>query len=397
MTHRIRRLRAALCLPWLVMLLAVPAVAEPGAVGDVPAEVRRRLRLHRFYTQHVDVGGLPVIGSKKVSPYALREAAWLIEQMLGDRPDVLARLVRNKVRCSVMAHDEFTTDVPEHSTLEPARFWNKRARGLGATKQIPCVSCAEENLLHFEGDPYSKEIILIHEFAHAVDLLALRDMDRTFERDLQAAYDAAMAAGLWKDLYAAQNKEEYWAIGVQAWFHAGREGGRIHNHVNTRPELRAYDPRLAALIERGFGKNAWIYKRPEQREAAPHLRGFDRAKAPTFQWPPALLEWYRKYEADKQTGIGRIDLPPKTARTAPKTSPTSLHETRILFMNRTSKRLRIQWLDHEGTLKAYGEVPPKQTREQTTLVGHVWVVSDTKGQEVARFVAGAKPGKAIIR
>ncbi|MFQ5808669.1 MAG: alpha/beta hydrolase [Armatimonadota bacterium] len=31
-----------------------------------------------------------------------------------------------------MSEDEFTTDVPEHSDLEPAAYWDRRARGLGA-------------------------------------------------------------------------------------------------------------------------------------------------------------------------------------------------------------------------------------------------------------------------
>ena len=39
----------------------------------------------------------------------------------------------------VMAYNEFTTDVPEHARLEPAVYWDRRARGLGATPEAPAV------------------------------------------------------------------------------------------------------------------------------------------------------------------------------------------------------------------------------------------------------------------
>ena len=163
-------------------------------------------------------------------------------------------MVRNKVRCTVMAYDELTTDVPEHKTLEPGRFWDRRARGLGATKERPCVSCAEENLLGFPGDPYSTENILVHEFAHALDVMGLRTIDATFEQKLQSAFDAALGEGLWKGLYAAETKEEYWAEGLQSWFHTNRPPDALHNHVDTRKELKEYDPAGYVLMERVWGK-----------------------------------------------------------------------------------------------------------------------------------------------
>ena len=38
------------------------------------------------------------------------------------------------------------------------------------SRSVPSVSCGEENLLALEGDPYSTECILIHEFAHNIHL-----------------------------------------------------------------------------------------------------------------------------------------------------------------------------------------------------------------------------------
>ena len=96
------------------------------------------------------------------------EARYIVTSMLSNRPDVLKSLAKKKIRLTVMAVREFTTDVPEHSDLKPAKYWDRRARGLGPTDVRPCVSCGEENLLKYPGDPYKTENILVHEFAHAI-------------------------------------------------------------------------------------------------------------------------------------------------------------------------------------------------------------------------------------
>src|SRR5687767_12481369 len=161
------------------------------AVATVPEALRGDLRLAPFYEQHVSARGFAVLASAKASPFALREAAYLIDQMLGERQDVREAMVRNKVRFAVMAVGELTTDVPEHSDLEPKDYWDSRARGLGPTPQRPCVSCGEENLLCLPGDPYAAENILVHEFAHAIHEMGVRSLDPTFDARLKRAYDEA--------------------------------------------------------------------------------------------------------------------------------------------------------------------------------------------------------------
>ena len=71
-----------------------------------PFTVRDAFELDPFYQQWVDVKGLPVVASAKVNPYALKETAWLIWQMIGHRPDVLQALVQKRVHFSVIAHNE---------------------------------------------------------------------------------------------------------------------------------------------------------------------------------------------------------------------------------------------------------------------------------------------------
>ena len=253
-----------------------------------------------IYTQRVSAGGFPIVASANVNPYALQEAAYLVDLMLAKRPDVRAAMIRSGARLCVLAHNEFTTDQPEFARLSrraPSGFegisgkdyWDARARGMGGSQQDPFCSCAEENLLGYPGDPYAAECILIHELAHNIHLRGLVNVDPTFDDRLKATYDAAMAAGLWKGKYPSVNHHEYFAEGVQSWFDNNREDDHDHNHVNTREELLEYDPRLAALCREVFGDTELRYTKPATRLEG-HLKGYDPATAPRFEWPERLHE-----------------------------------------------------------------------------------------------------------
>lgn len=275
---------------FITTMLACGLVLQTAAAADF--EVTKPpvyLKLNSFYQKHVSANGYPVVGSAKVSDYALKEAAYLINMMLAKRPDVRKAMIASKSRMVVMAHTEFTSDVPEHSRLKPHAWWDARARGLGGSRSDPVCSCAEENVLGFEGDPYRKENILIHEFAHNIHLRGLVNVDDTFDDRLKATYERAMKRGLWPGKYAAMNKNEYWAEGVQSWFNNNRENDHDHNFVNTRKELRNYDPGLAAMCEEVFGDTKLVYTRPETRLTG-HLKGYDPTLAPKFEWPQRLSE-----------------------------------------------------------------------------------------------------------
>ncbi len=251
-----------------------------------------------FYTQRIEAHGLPIVASARVAPHALAEAAYIVDAMLARRPDVRAAMVRSGARLCILAHDEFTTDLPEWAWMREQRqpqfrgitgrdYWDARARGMGGSERDPFCSCAEENLLAYAGDPYSTENILIHELAHNIHLRGMNNLDPTFDVRLRAAYDAAMQAGLWKGKYASVNHHEYFAEGVQSWFDDNRENDHDHNHVNTRVELVEYDPALAALCREVFGDTEFRYTKPQSRLTG-HLEGYDPSTAPTFVWPERL-------------------------------------------------------------------------------------------------------------
>lgn len=283
----------------LGLIAGDPVRAEEIAVSEPPAELRAQLKLSPFYKKCVVAQGFAIVSSDKVCDPALREAAYVVNAMLAGRDDVRQALVQNKVRLAVMASTELTCDIPEHSDLTPPAYWNRRARGLGATSTRPAISCGEENVLAFPGDPYSTESILVHEFAHAIHIMGLNTVDPTFDARLKAIFAQAMQEELWKGKYAASNHSEYWAEGVQSWFGTNRENDHDHNHVNTRDELKEYDPRLAKLVAEAFPDNNWTYVRPDKRspEDAPHLKGFNRAAAPKFVWPAAVTLAFEEHQA----------------------------------------------------------------------------------------------------
>ena len=290
--------RTVLAMLWIV-LLAFPVFSadEQQRVVSLPPPA---LEVPDYYSKFVSASGYPIVASKSVDDRALLEAAYLIDLMLAKRPDVREAMIKSGSRMSIIAWNEFTTDLPEWKWLGDSAgdgreaegisavdFWDARARGMGGSETDPYCSCGEENLLGYKGDPYEAECILIHEFAHNIHLRGMLNVDPTFDVRLKAAYQKAMSAGLWKGKYASVNHHEYFAEGVQSWFDNNREDDHDHNHVNTRDELLEYDPELAALCREVFGDTELRYTKPATRLHG-HLKGFDPSKASEFVWPERL-------------------------------------------------------------------------------------------------------------
>jgi len=255
--------------------------------------------LDPFYKQHVVADGLLIVGSEKVSPYALREVAYLAKRMLANRPDVLEKLAETKMYVCVMAYNEMQTDLPECRNM--SSWWDKRARGLGGRP----VSCGEENQLCFEGDPYRGENIFIHEFAHGLHG-AFAGLDPEFNTRLRALHEQAKETGRFRG-YGMGNFGEFWAEGVQSWFDCNRNGGlealgpdgEHLCQINTREQLKEHLPALAELLDEAFRGNQWVYVPVPKRLNELHLSGYDPAKAPTFRWPPEVLEAFNRIEAQR--------------------------------------------------------------------------------------------------
>jgi hypothetical protein len=238
-------------------LLAAPvSSAAEIAVGPPPPGCNA----DRFFGKYADAQGIPVLASPRVADAALVAAAEIVDHMLAKRPDVRAMMIRNHARVGVIGQTEVTLDMPDYHGLPPTMDWNARTRGLGGTIERPLTSCGEENLLHLAGDRYVGENILVHEFAHAVQLLGLDGVDPGFRARLADTYAKAMARGLWRKTYAATNAEEYWAEGAQDWFDCNRTAdppNGVHNRICTRAQLQEYDPDLHGLLATVFPDDGW--------------------------------------------------------------------------------------------------------------------------------------------
>jgi len=363
------------------------ASLQASTVGPPPKELVEQWKLSPVYEKYLSVDGFAIVASSKVSDHAMLEAEFLIRKMIGHRPEILRALTANHVRFVVMAPTEMTTDVPEHSHMKPKAYWDRRARGLGATKRVPVVSCGEENLLCLHGDPYRKENILVHEFSHAIHETGLSEVDPTFDGRLRAAYEAAMKAGLWKGTYSTTNKQEYWAEGAQCWFNCAGSHDFEHGDIDTREKIKAYDPALAALLAEVFTDGPWLYTRPAERKAEDrtHLAGFDVDKAPKFEWPkfPPLEE-----QASPLPWLEVDKMPAISVNTA---KPTS-----ILFINQRTHPLEIDWVNYMGNHEYFTTLRPGAKHHQDTFAGHAWLILED-GKPLGGVVAADSDGLATIK
>ena len=364
---------------------------------EPPPTVREKFGMSPFYQQWIDVEGFPIVASEKVNPHAIREAAWLVKHMVGHRPDLLHALAKNSVRFSIMAYDEMTTQIPEHSDLHPDFYWDRRARGLGATSARPSTSCGEENLLNFPGDPYVTENILIHEFSHAIHQIGLSTVDPDFDKRLKALYESAMEKGLWKGTYASTNKEEYWAEGTQSWFNANRENDAQHNDISTREKVKDYDPGLATLLTEIFGDTDWRYATALTRAHLPHLQGFNPENSPKFEWPSELASCYEKlFDQNSEGGDKWADLNRYEPNQLSSLKSNNGGNSAVLFVNKTNADITYYWIDADGNESYRGRAAANAFSIQHTHAGHIWLVKDSDGKSIAVFQAEEKTGRALI-
>jgi len=218
------------------------------------------LKLDKFYKKYMNVNGIHVCSSWRVPDSCFYAAAISIKGMTDAlSKDVMKAMTDRKTRIGIMARYEGTTDIPEHANLakDTTLNWDVRARGLGGTIEMPFSTCAEENILAYQIDKYHAEDILIHEFAHTIMDVGIATVHPQINDELKASLNAAIAKGRWKNVYASTNVFEYWAEGVQDWFNVNAEvdndnGDGKHNKINTREELKRYDPGLYTILAKYF-------------------------------------------------------------------------------------------------------------------------------------------------
>ena len=226
----------------------------------LPCAVPSEKNIPSFYQKYLDAGGIDIVSSGNVTDEALLKAQEIVCLMLAKNKEVREQMIKKNCRVMIVGEKEEVCDLPEYAHIcnnpENIAFWNKRARGFGGSPEDDySASCGEENLLAMNSDRYAGENILIHEFAHLIHLVGIAETNPDFDKELQSIMNRAIAKGLWKDTYAISNKEEYFAECVQSFFNCNRyseQPNGIHNAVNRRVKLKAYDPEMYELLKRYF-------------------------------------------------------------------------------------------------------------------------------------------------
>lgn len=122
------------------------------------------------------------------------------------------------------------------------------------------------------------------------------------EAMVTAADKVLIVFGGAKQCYAAKNRAEYWAEGVQCWYDTNRTMDHDHNHIHTREQLIEYDPPLAQLCRDVLGDSDWRFISPRQRAGRGHLKDFDPAASPRVVDLPhiekAAYDYYDTYWKD---------------------------------------------------------------------------------------------------
>lgn len=244
---------------------ASPSPQPEDPIGCVITTPPPELALDPFYEKYCDADGIPIISSDDVADLAFHEAYDVITNMLAPIPVVRQAFIREHATFAITPKAVGITTLPEYSHMDSA-YWDLRARGLGGTIWSPITAGPEENLLCLGRDRNYGESISVHEFAHAIHLIGLIQIEPDFDILLRGLYNIAMEKKLWLGTYVQTGYTEYWAEGVQSYFNTNLEADPpdgIHNLVDTRAELAEYDPLLFALIDAIFDGYEWMPTCPD--------------------------------------------------------------------------------------------------------------------------------------
>ena len=357
---------------------------------SIPDTVREEFELDAYYQQWVDAGGLPVVSGENVSPYALAEAAYLIQQVIGHRPEVLQEMAEKKVRFAVLPYNGILAHIPE---IDLDSFPDGREvyyRNFILSGQL-VMGVGEEHLLNYPGDPFDQIYSGDHKLSPLIYILVkvmlelkLFTFVPDFDNRLIAAYDE------WREKYPNSNLSiiNFWAISTRSWFSTYQD------------ILKADLPELTTLLMDAYGDKDWRYTPVATRTELTHLQGFNPQDSPTFEWLPEFFECDPNEDrCDEWVNLKQYDPSELSSLTS-----TRGDETEIIFINATSADLFLYWKNYSDIVQPFrhenGElvkISPNYPRRVDTHNTNVWVVRNQDGENLAVFQAKEKTGFAVYR
>jgi len=246
-----------------------------------------RFNIDPYYTKFTWAREFNVLG-RRASDEALLKANDTIRKMFAYRHDILKALIADGVKLVILGPKESLSDLPEYKNVQ-ADIIDHTARFLDYSPETKLLVVDQENVLDDLGSPYATSCQVIRVFAKALYYvtgtrpvdpnwnnrrrnvqqyeLRIRRMDIRFDEKLRELYNSAMSKDLWKGTAAIQNRAEYWAEGVLAYFDAAGAAAAPNDAdhpITTREKLKEYDPGLFALVEETMaykGKVDWRYRK----------------------------------------------------------------------------------------------------------------------------------------
>ncbi|KAI8833367.1 hypothetical protein BC829DRAFT_494000 [Chytridium lagenaria] len=183
---------------------------------------------------------------------------------------IFRSMVGFRIRNSIMAETEVTTDIPEHSDLTPKDYWDQRSRGLGMYIHSPLAprnpdppSLAAKKIFSAPLPIAMQANASFSTSSHtASQMFGANFVYPGFQSRLDQAYADARSKGLWSNTYAAENPFEYWAEGAQGYFNCNARSipsNGIHGEIYNKEQLRFYDPTLFGLLDEVFKGASYVY------------------------------------------------------------------------------------------------------------------------------------------
>lgn len=97
----------------------------------------------------------------------------------------------------------------------------------------------------------------------------------------------------------------------------------------------------------------------------------------------------------KDESLTKLKWNKATKEPAPASMPDG-NPFQVVFINRSSSVVKLQWMDPTGKPKPYGEIAAGNRKRQQTRPGAVWLITDESDQPLGHFVVGDRTAQAVI-
>jgi len=190
--------------------------------------------------------------------------------------------------------------------------------------------------------------------------------------------------------------DPHWtADGNAFWYRAEGPNGQRHfwwADATGGTRKPAFDhEKMASVLGPAIGQHLQADRLPidgiEMRNDSVIVRCNDK------RWTCSLRTYVLREVTGASTAVADSSLP-QLPRIRP--SRNGGEATSITFVNQTSGDIKLFWIDASGNREPYGQVRAGEHREQNTFVGHVWLLADDAGKQLAIFSASDSGGEAII-